>query len=40
MRLTAGRDGLRIARLRLRARRKASGRRAGRARQREGISAP
>jgi hypothetical protein len=40
MRLTAGRDGLRIARLRLRARRNASGRRAGRERQRQGTAAP
>jgi len=35
-----GRNGLRVARLRLRARRNASGRRAGRERRREGISAP
>jgi hypothetical protein len=40
LRSGADRDGLRIARLRVRARRNASGRRAGRERQRQGTAAP
>jgi hypothetical protein len=40
LRSGADRDGLRIARLRVRARRNASGRRAGRPRQRDGTPAP